>query len=62
MIYDSIIKKMEWEMPVDLPLVWGEFWCPNIVQGFDYSIFKGVEHCLKTVFPTYKKLMAKGEV
>ena len=29
----------------DLPLVWGKLWCPNFV--LDYSIFKGVDHCLK---------------
>ena len=49
-------------MPVDSPLVWGEFWCPNFFQILDYRIFKGVEHCLKPFFPTNKKLMAKGEV
>ena len=53
---------MEWGIPPDLPLFWGEFWCPNFVQVLDYSNFKGVEHCLKPCFPTNKKLIAKGEV
>ena len=34
-------------MPVDLPLVCGELWCPNFVQVLDYSIFKDLGHCLK---------------
>ena len=54
--------KMEWGMSVDLPLVWGEFWCPNFAQVFDYSIFKAVEHCLKPFFHTNKRLIAKGKV
>ena len=37
---------MEWVMLVDLRLVWG-WWCPSFVQVLDYSIFKGVDHCLK---------------
>ena len=53
---------MEWAMLVDLPLVWGEFWCPHFVQVLDYSIFKGVDHCLKPFFPTNKKLISKSEV
>ena len=38
---------MEWTMPVDLPIAWGKLWCPNFVQVTDYSILKGVHHCLK---------------
>ena len=38
---------MEEGMPVDLPLVWGKLWCPNFAQVLDYTIFKGVDHCLK---------------
>ena len=53
---------MEWGMPVDLPLVWREFWCPNFVQVLDYSILKDADHYLKPFFPTNKKLIAKSEV
>ena len=47
LIKGSIIKKMEWEMPVDLPLVRRKLWCPNFVQVPDYTVFKGVNHRLK---------------
>ena len=43
----SIIKKMEWGMPVDLTLVRRQLWFPNFVQVLDYTSFKGVDHCLK---------------
>ena len=38
---------MEWGMPTDLPFVWEKLWCPNFVQVLDYTIFEGVNHCLK---------------
>ena len=38
---------MEWGMAVGLPLAWGKLWCPNFVQVLDFSIFKGVDDCLK---------------
>ena len=38
---------MEWRMSVDLSLVWGKLWRPNFAQVLEYSISKGVDHCLK---------------
>ena len=34
------MKKMEWKMPVHLPLVWRNLWYPNFVQVLQYSILK----------------------
>ena len=48
---------MEWGMPVDLSLVGRKLWCPNFVPVFDYSISKGVDHCLK--YETYSALSVK---
>ena len=48
---------MEWGMPVDLSLVGRKLWCSNFVQVFDYSISKGVDHCLK--YETYSALSVK---
>ena len=44
---------MERGMPVDLPLVWGEFWCPK---------FWSVDYCSKPFFPKNKKLISNSEV
>ena len=35
------------DSPLDLPLVGGKLWYPNFVQALDYTIFEGVDHCLK---------------
>ena len=40
-------KKDGMRNAIRFSLVWGKVWCANFVQVLDYSIFKGVDHCLK---------------
>ena len=41
------MEKMEWGMPVDLPLAWVKLWSPNFVEVLDFSVSKGTDHFLK---------------